>query len=78
MATEAELDLLIGRSELEIIEDELFVHLKKQLALGDIKSTDSKLLLELTERRAGRVPVGVPIPGLLKKLPFGFTPPLAK
>lgn len=78
MATEAELDSLIDRSELEVIEDDLFAHLKKQLADGDIKSTDSKLLLELTERRAGRVPKGPPVEGLLVKLPFENGEPLTK
>lgn len=70
--------MLLECNELQTVEDDLYAHLKKLLASGEIKSTDSKLLLELAERRSSRVPEGPPIAGLLKKLPFGFEPPLAK
>lgn len=58
------------KSEQETVEDALFAVLKAKLDAGTIKAMDAKMLLELTERRAGRVPKGPPIPGLLRKLPF--------
>lgn len=59
------------KAELETVEDDLIAHLKGKLKDGSIKSMDSKLLLELLERRANTVPKGAPTPGLLGKLPFG-------
>jgi len=66
------------KSEQETIEDALFEHLKKKLDAGTIKAIDVKALLEMTDRRASRIPKGAPITGLLKKLPFDLAPPLAK
>lgn len=58
------------KPEQELIEDALFDCLKKKLDDGTIKAMDARMLLELTERRAGRMPKGEPIKGLLQKLPF--------
>jgi hypothetical protein len=66
------------KSEQETIEDALFDCLKGKLDDGSIKAMEAKLLLEMTDRRSGRIKKGAPIPGLLKKLPFDLEPPLAK
>jgi hypothetical protein len=42
------------RTELQVTEDELIAHLKGLLQDGKIKSMDSKLLIELLEKRALR------------------------
>lgn len=66
------------KSEQETIEDALFVCLKAKLDEGTIKAMDARMLLEITERRAGRVPKGPPIVGLLQKLPFSMDEPITK
>lgn len=65
-------------NEQEEIEDALFACLKKKLDAGTIKAMDARMLLEMTDRRSGRVPKGEPIPGLLKKLPFEIPEPHLK
>jgi hypothetical protein len=65
-------------SEAEQIEDSLFDCLKKKLDDGSIKAMEARILLEMTDRRSSRIKKRAPIPGLLRKLPFDFEPPLAK
>ena len=65
-------------NEQENIQDALFDCLKKKLDAGTIKAMDARMILELAEKRADRMPKGAPIVGLLKKLPFDSEPPPVK
>lgn len=66
------------RSELEQTEDELIALLKGKLREGTIKSMDTRILLDLLEKRDSVIPKGPPIPGLLQKLPFPQDEPKLK
>lgn len=66
------------KSDLEQTEDDLIALLKGKLKDGSIKSMDTRILLDLLEKRDSKVPQGPPIPGLLQKLPFAIPEPHLK
>jgi len=61
------------KTDLERVEDDLLAFLKEKLADKTIKAMESKLLLEILNRRelpGGGARKGVPMPSLEDDLPF--------